>query len=56
MFERDFELALKARELRSKKLNYFHTSEILKDMGFMYTDKDHNDKADERMLFLDFWR
>lgn len=25
-------------------------------MGFMYTDQEHNDKADERMLFVDFWR
>lgn len=25
-------------------------------MGFMYTDDNHNDKADERMLFIDFWK
>ena len=56
MFQKDLELALKKRDHKAKKLNYFHTSEVLKDMGFMFSDQDHNDKADERMLFIDFWR
>lgn len=43
-------------DLKNYKLNYYHSSELLKDLGFMYTDEDHNDKPDERMLFVDFWR
>lgn len=56
MLHSDFQRATMSRSTKGKKLNYFHTSEILKELGFMYSDKDHNDKADERMLFVDFWR
>lgn len=55
-FERNFEQAVNNRVAKNSKLNYFNTSEILKEMGFMFSDQDHNDKADERMLFADFWK
>ncbi|CAI2375618.1 unnamed protein product [Moneuplotes crassus] len=56
IFETDFQKAIIDRAVKTRKLNYYHTNEILKSLGFMFTDEDHNDKADERMLFLDFWR
>ena len=56
IFEKDFEQALNNRNIKNNKLNYFNSSEILKEMGFMFSDQDHNDKADERMLFLEFWK
>jgi len=56
MLEDHFSKALIDRGTKNRKLNYYHTSEMLKDLGFMFTDQDHNDKAEERMLFVDFWR
>ena len=52
----DYKDKLLFPELKNHMLNYYHSSELLKDLGFMYTDEEHNDKADERMLFVDFWR
>jgi hypothetical protein len=62
LFIEDFQKSLieldpKFKDLGCRnRLNYFYTSEVVKRMGFMYTDANHNDKADERMLFIDFWR
>lgn len=52
-FEGDFSKAIKSQGM-GKKLNYYTTCEILKEMGFI-SRKEGGENNDEKVLFVDLW-
>lgn len=54
-FNQDFKEAMESQGANEYNINYFTTSEILKDMGFVNsrTSKETNE---ERIMFVDLWR
>lgn len=54
-FHQDFKVALESQGVNEDSINYFTTSEVLKDMGFVKSQSD-KETNEERIMFVDLWR
>lgn len=53
-FISDFDLLIKKKKFKSR-LNYRKTELIVKELGFMSTDKKMPNDTEEKVLFVDLW-